>query len=101
MHNTTVIDNSSKGLTDELTPHSCRRTFSTRLSASGASETDLIALMGHTSIEVDRKHYINQEVKNSSTTLLLCLMTSVRITSKKSLPNNARKKRSMPKRLVS
>lgn len=51
------------GLSDEFTPHSCRRTFSTRLSASGASETDLIALMGHTSIEVDRKHYINQEVK--------------------------------------
>ncbi|MGO5087501.1 tyrosine-type recombinase/integrase [Oscillospiraceae bacterium LCP25S3_F9] len=72
MHNTTVIDNNSKGLTDELTPHICRRTFSTRLSASGASETDLIALMGHTSI-----------------------------TSKKSLPKNARKKRSMPKRLVS
>lgn len=51
------------GLSDDYTPHSCRRTFSTRLSASGASETDLIALMGHTSIEVDRKHYINQEVK--------------------------------------
>ena len=39
--------------------------------------------------------------KNFSTTLLLYLMTSVRITSKKSLPKNARKKRSMPKRLVS
>ena len=39
--------------------------------------------------------------KNSSTTLLLYLMTNVRITSRKSLPKNARKKRSMPKRLVS
>ena len=39
--------------------------------------------------------------KNFSTTLLLYLMTNVRITSKKSLPKNARKKRSMPKRLVS
>ena len=39
--------------------------------------------------------------KNSSTMLLLYLMTSVRITSKKSLLKNARKRRSMPKRLVS
>ena len=39
--------------------------------------------------------------KNSSTMLLLYLMTSVRITSKKSLLKNAKKKRSMPKRLVS
>ena len=39
--------------------------------------------------------------KNFSTTLLLYLMTNVRITSKKSLPKNARKKRSMPKWLVS
>ena len=39
--------------------------------------------------------------KNFSTTLLLYLMTNVRITSKKSLPRNARKKRSMPKRSVS
>ena len=39
--------------------------------------------------------------KNSSATLLLYLMTNVRITSEKSLPKNARKKRSMQKRLVS
>ena len=58
------------GLSSSFTPHSCRRTFSTRFSASGASETDLIALMGHTSIEVDRKHYINQEVKTLYGSLL-------------------------------
>lgn len=44
------------------TPHSCRRTFSTRLSASGANEANLIALMGHTSVDIDYKHYINQEI---------------------------------------
>lgn len=44
------------------TPHSCRRTFSTRLSAAGANEANIIALMGHTSIDIDYKHYINQEI---------------------------------------
>lgn len=46
-----------------FTPHSCRRTFSTRMSAAGAREEDIIALMGHTDYEVDKKHYINQELK--------------------------------------
>lgn len=46
-----------------LTPHATRRTFSTRLSASGARPEDIIALMGHTNFEVDIKHYINQEVE--------------------------------------
>lgn len=45
------------------TPHSCRRTFSTRMSAAGAREEDITALMGHTDYEVDKKHYIKQEVK--------------------------------------
>lgn len=49
------------GLPDNLTPHSCRRTFSTRMSAAGAREEDIIALMGHTNYEVDINHYINQE----------------------------------------
>ena len=44
-----------------LTPHSCRRTFSTRLSAAGARPEDIIALMGHTNYDTDIKHYINQE----------------------------------------
>lgn len=51
------------GLPDDLTPHSCRRTFSTRMSASGAREEDIIALMGHTNYDVDIKHYINQETE--------------------------------------
>lgn len=50
-------------LPDDLTPHSCRRTFSTRMSASGAREEDIIALMGHTNYDVDIKHYINQETE--------------------------------------
>lgn len=44
-----------------LTPHACRRTFATRLSASGASPADIIALMGHSDFDVDLDHYINQE----------------------------------------
>lgn len=49
------------GFPDDLTPHSCRRTFSTRMSAAGARQEDIIALMGHTSFDVDIEHYINQE----------------------------------------
>lgn len=48
-------------LPDDLTPHSCRRTFSTRMSAAGARQEDIIALMGHTNFDVDINHYINQE----------------------------------------
>lgn len=50
------------GLGDEFTPHSCRRTFSTRMSAAGARAEDIIALMGHTDYKVDIDHYIIQEV---------------------------------------
>ncbi len=49
------------GMPRSLTPHSCRRTFSTRMSAAGARPEDIIALMGHTSFDTDVKHYINQE----------------------------------------
>lgn len=49
------------GMPRSLTPHSCRRTFSTRMSAAGARPEDIIALMGHTSYDTDIKHYINQE----------------------------------------
>lgn len=49
------------GLPRTLTPQSCRRTFSTRMSAAGARQEDIIALMGHTNFDVDINHYINQE----------------------------------------
>ncbi|MCD8025774.1 MAG: site-specific integrase [Clostridiales bacterium] len=51
------------GLDHTYTPHSCRRTFSTRMSAAGARQEDIIALMGHTDFDVDVEHYILQEVK--------------------------------------
>lgn len=51
------------GFGPEYTPHSCRRTFSTRMSAAGVSDADLTALMGHTNICVDINYYINQEVQ--------------------------------------
>ena len=51
------------GFPNDLTPHSCRRTFSTRMSAAGARQEDIIALMGHTNFDVDIQHYINQETE--------------------------------------
>lgn len=51
------------GFPEDLTPHSCRRTFSTRMSAAGARQEDIIALMGHTNFDVDINHYINQETE--------------------------------------
>lgn len=50
------------GLGNEFTPHSCRRTFSTRMSAAGAREEDIIALMGHAKYKTDINHYIIQEL---------------------------------------
>lgn len=50
------------GLGNEFTPHSCRRTFSTRMSAAGAREEDIIALMGHAEYKTDINHYIIQEL---------------------------------------
>ncbi len=47
----------------KLTPHATRRTFSTKGSAAGLKDEDLIALMGHTDIKVDRESYIIQEAK--------------------------------------
>lgn len=46
----------------ELTPHATRRTFATRMSAAGVREEDMIALMGHTNIQVGVDHYIKQSV---------------------------------------
>ena len=44
-------------------PHSCRRTFATRMSAAGARSENIAAVMGHSSFEVDKKYYIKQELK--------------------------------------
>ena len=58
------------GFSRMYTPHSCRRTFSTRLSAAGVNDADLIALMGHTDIEIDYDHYINQEIETLYNSIL-------------------------------
>lgn len=47
----------------KLSPHATRRTFSTRMSAAGVRQEDMIALMGHADFSVDVKNYINQETK--------------------------------------
>ena len=43
-----------------LPPHATRRTFSTRMSAAGVRQEDMIALMGHADFSVDIDHYIRQ-----------------------------------------
>lgn len=47
----------------KLSPHATRRTFSTRMSAAGVRQEDMIALMGHTDFSVDIESYINQEAE--------------------------------------
>lgn len=47
----------------KMSPHATRRTFSTKASAAGIREEDLIAMMGHTDIKTDRESYIIQEIK--------------------------------------
>lgn len=44
----------------QLPPHATRRTFSTRMSAAGVRQEDMIALMGHADFSVDIDHYIKQ-----------------------------------------
>lgn len=44
----------------QLSPHATRRTFSTRMSAAGVRQEDMIALMGHADFSVDIDHYIKQ-----------------------------------------
>ena len=49
-----------------LTPHATRRTFATMLSAAGAKDEEIIAIMGHTNINVDIDHYISPEMQTLS-----------------------------------
>lgn len=50
------------GLPDDLTPHSARHTYGTRLSAAGARTEDIKELMGHTDYSVTANVYINQDI---------------------------------------
>lgn len=50
------------GLPDDLTPHSCRHTCGTRLSAAGARTEDIQRIMGHADYSETANTYINQDV---------------------------------------
>lgn len=51
----------SLGLSEELTPHSARHTFGTRMSAAGVRPEDLQRIMGHTDYSMTANVYINQD----------------------------------------
>lgn len=50
------------GLSEDLTPHSARHTFGTRLSAAGVPAEDIQRMMGHADYSVTANTYINQDV---------------------------------------
>lgn len=50
------------GLPDDLTPHSARHTYGTRLAAAGARPEDIKVLMGHSDYSVTANTYINQDI---------------------------------------
>ena len=52
----------SLGLPDNLTPHSARHTFGTRMAAAGARPEDIQKLLGHTDNSMIANTYINQDV---------------------------------------
>lgn len=52
----------SLGLPDDLTPHSARHTFGTRMAAAGARPEDIQKLLGHTDYSMTANTYINQDV---------------------------------------
>lgn len=51
----------SLGLPDDLTPHSARHTFGTRMSAAGARPEDIQRIMGHADYSMTANTYINQD----------------------------------------
>ena len=51
----------SLGLPDDLTPHSSRHTFGTRMSASRARPEDIQRIMGHADYSMTANVYINQD----------------------------------------
>lgn len=51
----------SLGLPDDLTPHSARHTFGTRMAASGARPEDIQRIMGHADYSMTANVYINQD----------------------------------------
>ena len=51
------------GLPDELTPHSCRHTCATKLSAAGARPEDIKRILGHEDYSMTANVYIDQDVE--------------------------------------
>lgn len=51
----------SLGLPDDLTPHSARHTFGTRMSAAGARPEDIQRIMGHADYSMTANTYIDQD----------------------------------------
>ena len=51
----------SLGLPEDLTPHSARHTFGTRMAAAGARPEDIQKIMGHTDYSMTANTYINQD----------------------------------------
>lgn len=52
----------SLGLPDDLTPHSARHTFGTRMSAAGARPEDIQKILGHADYSMTANTYVNQDV---------------------------------------
>ena len=52
----------SLGLPDDLTPHSARHTFGTRMAAAGARPEDIQRMLGHADYSMTANVYINQDV---------------------------------------
>lgn len=50
------------GLSKDLTPHSARHTFGTKMSAAGVPSEDIQRIMGHADYSVTANTYINQDI---------------------------------------
>ena len=61
----------SLGLPDDLTPHSARHTFGTRMSAAGARPEDIQRIMGHADYTMTANTYINQDDSTLKTAIEL------------------------------
>ena len=61
----------SLGLPDDLTPHSARHTFGTRMAAAGARPEDIQKILGHSDYSMTANTYIDQDVSALQNALLL------------------------------
>lgn len=61
----------SLGLPEDLTPHSARHTFGTRMAAAGARPEDIQKILGHSDYSMTANTYIDQDVSALQNALLL------------------------------